>query len=362
MSSSLSQQDIQKISQKILKGQFEFDEPLDDVQEVLRQHECWKPYVQLLEFKVKSEISLIESQTELIRVLYHDYDHKAEAIKNCKALITKEKFSFAAFQSHILTRLNLSEFETVALLEDLVSCFPKKEQVNVWEFISIIVEKKFHDEKKLASVYKSLLALDPRNLLALRYFKSAYSVAEEWTEVVNVLQSIMENSTHESEKVRCSFELASVYLYHLDLPEKCIETIQQYCKGGKLDASALEYEAFSRLENWSGCINVLRECFDKSTDVDEQVVLLFKTSKLYSRFGDYKQAKQVLQQALALGRNLWEIWEELVHIAIIEKDWHGLLYLLESLEKESDLEREELFHGIIKKLKTSIDLQEKTHN
>ncbi len=104
------------------------------------------------------------------------------------------------------------------------------------------------------------MQLDPLNIKALRYFKLLFTQNYEWEKVVTMLRNLLTASKHARDVFRVGQELAAVLLYQLDRPQEAIDVVTKYCEGSPLDTSTISYDAYQRLNDWQGCLRILREC------------------------------------------------------------------------------------------------------
>ena len=94
------------------------------------------------------------------------------------------------------------------------------------EYLCFIYEKKMFNENRLNTSYVRLLEMDPSNIKALKYFKVLYGENQKWHKVSEVLEKLYESSKHPTDKYKFALELASIFVYQLDEPEKAISIIE----------------------------------------------------------------------------------------------------------------------------------------
>lgn len=349
---------VKQMVGQVMSGESLAREESQNYKSVFRAYECWKPYIKLLEDSLqRSNNDDLENEfVDLIYAFFRFYYDFNAAVKYSKDYLSKLKPEFETFRVRLLDQLDLADIEKTEYLKTLAGFFARQEQVKCLEYISTIFEKKLHDEKQLSGTYKKILSLEPKNLRSLRFFKTVYMQNEEWDQVADVLLKIIAASPHASEKYRVAHELSGVYLYQLDQPKKAIETLEMYCQNSPLDKSSLLYEAYAKGEQWDKCIDVLEKLLISLNDEQKKPFIFYRLGLLVARTGNLDKAREYLQKANEMAPQLWEPMEELIHVAILQKNWSELLVLLsELIDKVKNAGQKKLLEGLYEQLQDGIE-------
>ena len=347
--------EVQHWVRTAVAGEFDKSE-CPGMMKTLREYECWIPYEKVLRSLTKETDSeqRFFYYLELIRFYcLHmvDIDLAANVAREYLAV---RPLSFEEFRREVISRIELSDRAQVEFIDGVLPSFSKEEQVSSLEFVSFLLEKKLHDERRLLAVFKKLLSLDPSNSKALRFFKDFHAQHEEWELVADYLTRLCGAVEHKSEKYRYAHELAGVSLYNLDSPAKCLEVLKQRCSDSPLDSSTLLFEAYRRSEDWQGCMSVLDRSMPTGNP-SQDAARHYRIAQYASKIGDLEKAKNSLVLARNLSSEFWEPVEELVHIAILQKDWQSLLTLTWEVSEKTSSEQlsarvlslhEQLQHGL----------------
>lgn len=303
--------------------------------QTLEAYECWAPFFRLLKAKIGTPQRRERGDyIRMARVYYLYLEDEASAGDICHQMIRDLNIPFVEFRDEISPQIIASEdFTAEAQLFDAIlpSLGSRDDTIACLERLCLIYEKKKYDEVQLNQTYEKLVSLDPANLKALRYFKVIYTQNHEWPKVVRVLRQLYENSTHLNDRYRIAQELATVYLYQLDEPQAAIEVVESLCQGSPLDTTTIHYEAFYRLQNWQGCLQVLERYLAKLDSAYDQGIVFYKLGELEQMLGRPSGAAQRYRQSLRLAPTLLESMERLIELAIDQKDWESVLKLLGQL-------------------------------
>jgi tetratricopeptide (TPR) repeat protein len=299
-----------------------------EVLDVLEAHECWTSWFAAVarHIKAKPEVSL-EDYIRVIRVniLYlEDVDAGAVASKD---LVHSKKMNYEDFRRLVLDKvLESEEYKSEGiLLMGVLDVFTQREdQIAVMERLCFIFEKKAHNEALLHKFYERLRKTHPENAKALRYFRNLYSQSQDWPAVIEVLKKLLDSAKHKQEVFRYAQELAAVYLYQVGDCREAIRYIEQFCAGSTLDTSTIHYEAYYRLENYEGCLQVLRSALLAVEDPAIRAIVHFRIASMFEQVNNPKLAYENFQKAIELDGNFYEAIEGLISNSIKLKNWDGV--------------------------------------
>jgi tetratricopeptide (TPR) repeat protein len=293
--------------------------------DVLEAHECWTPWFSAVAKHIKNKPDAsLEDYIRMIRVnvLYLE-DVEAGAAAS-KELVVAKKMSYEDFRRLVLDKVLESEeykTEAVLIVGVLESLTKREDQIAAMERLCFIYEKKAHNEPMLHNFYERLRKVQPENAKALRYFRNLYSQSQNWPAVIEILNKLLDSAKHKQEVFRYAQELAAVFLYQLGDCKKAIRYIEEYCAGSTLDTSTIHYEAYFRLEDYEGCIQVLRAAFNEVELPETRAIIQYRIASMYERLNDTKSAYESFQKALELDDNFFEAIEGLVSTSLKLKNW-----------------------------------------
>lgn len=293
--------------------------------ETFEAHECWGPYFRVLQACLKNPSTRqLADYVRLARVQNLYLEDVFAAAETCATMVTDMKLSYPSFSVDVLPRI--VEFEDFAAEATILSAaserFPTREDhVSCVERLCMLYEKKTHNEALLGKTYEKLLALEPRNVKALRYFKLVYTQNGDWEEVVGVLKTLLSSVTHPQEIFRVAQELAAIYLYQLDMAEESINVLETYCTDSPLDTSTILFDAYQRISNWAGCLKVLRQCLLTIDDDMGRAILHYKIGGLHEQLGELDPAMENFTKAAKLWPQFLDAIEGIVAIGAAKQDW-----------------------------------------
>lgn len=293
--------------------------------DVLEAHECWNQWFASVARHCKSrpEESL-DDYIRMIRVNILYLEDVEAAAAASKDLVSSKKMSYEDFRRLILDKVLESEeykTESVLLMGVLDTFSRRDDQIAAMERLCFIFEKKAHSESLLHKFYERLRNTQPENAKALRYFRNLYSQSQDWISVIDVLKKLLDSAKHKQEVFRYGQELAAVNLYQLGDCKAAIHCIEKYCAGSTLDTSTIHYEAYYRLENFEGCLQVLRSALRSVEEPATQAIIHFRMATLYERIGNIKLAHENFKKALDLDNSFFEAIEGLISASIKLANW-----------------------------------------
>ena len=311
--------------------------------DVFEQYECWTPFFKILKKNLESTATRqLADYVRLARIQNLYLEDVFAAAETCAAMVTDLKVGYLRFTEEVLLRvIEFEDFPAEAtLLSAVCDRFPsKKDVVACLERLCNLYEKKTHNESQLSRTYEQLLATDPRNVKALRYFKLAFTQNNEWEEVVGILRTLLSCVSHPQELFRVAQELAAIYLYQLDMADEAIHVLETHCEGSPLDTSTIMFDAYQRLSNWSGCLKVLRQCLLNVDDDLSRAILHLKIASLHEQLGDLDAALDDFQKSAKLWPTLLDAIEGIITIAAAKKDWALIQTWLKVLQEQVHDER-----------------------
>jgi tetratricopeptide (TPR) repeat protein len=312
-----------------------------DQLQYLVDYECWS-IVELLIDRVlptteESELPVI---VHAIRAEAKLHDNPNRAALLGQKLIQLLKMNFFEFQTKILREIdeNIDPLLESQILELCYQNFIQKNcQVSALERLAHLYEKRIFNDQKLHEICEKIIKIDKNNLRALKYFKIIYSQSNNWAAVVEILNLLIDSTEGSQGQFRFAQELAGVYLYQLDQPEKSLSVLDEYCQGSHLDTSTIKIDAYQRLGKWKSCIEVIRECMLRVDSDSARSVLQFKIAQMEERMGNTTSSVQSYDQAIEIFPRFFEAYEEKIQLLKELKDWKAIAETLNALNKATTL-------------------------
>ncbi len=316
------------------------EESLEETLQLLLDHECWNLYFKILEPLIdnpkRRTLPLYIKAAKAYSVHLEDIQ---KAAKICAKLMKDLRLSYGEFREKVLHAvIGELDFDHEALI--LQAILPrlksKEDTVACLERLCLIYEKKKYDEDQLNKSYEKLYDLDPSNMKALRYFKVVYTQTNQWEKVVQILQNLYHSAKHINDKFRSGQELAAVYLYQLDQPMNAIEAIEKYCADSPLNTFTIHYEAYYRMQNWEGCLRVLRSYLKKVDGGLNRAIIHLKMGELEEQMKRTVEAENSFLQCLDLAPKMLEPLENLIEMNIDAQKWDKVLFFMNKLHDSVD--------------------------
>ncbi|MCX6130913.1 MAG: hypothetical protein NTX25_17880 [Proteobacteria bacterium] len=321
--------DIGELVFQLKKGAVIPEPSFDSVLEKLQDYECWSLYFRLLENQIDNpKKRQLHHYVRTAKAYTTHLEDVHKAAKICVKLLKDLRMSYGEFREKALTSIiaeNEYESESIILQNILPRLRTREDSVACLERMCLIYEKKKYDEVQLNRCYERLIDLEPSNLKALRYFKIVYTQNNQWEKVVQVLQSLFQNAKHINDSFRSAQELAAVYLYQLDQAQNAVDTLEKYCSDSPLNTFTIHYEAYFRLQNWEGCLRVLRGFLKKGEGVVNKAVIYFKIGELEEHLRRPQEAENNYLKCLELAPRMLEPLENMVVMHLNAHRWDKVL-------------------------------------
>jgi len=335
-------------------------EQQDALLDLLEYWEAWSPYFRVLKrMLLDTKRRRSDDYLRLARAQNRLLEDINSAAETCRHLVTEMALPWSRMRDEVLPRVvEAGDFATEArILEAVCPQFrDATDNVECLERLCFLYEKKVHNETRLATSYERLLAADPLNMKALRYFKLVYAQCNEWNEVVSILRKIMSRVKRPQELFRAAQELAGVYLYQLDQADRAVRVLQEHCADSPLDTSTIAYDAYQRLGDADGCLRVLRQCVLTVNDDVSRAILHFKMGVLHEQLGQRDPAYDCFLKASRLWTTFLDPVEGAISISIARKDWPAVLqHIADMSDRVQDGELASQLRQAAQRLETGLE-------
>ncbi|MBK8251487.1 MAG: tetratricopeptide repeat protein [Polyangiaceae bacterium] len=226
-----------------------------------------------------------------------------------------------AIDSLIKLYLNLSRWS------DLLGVYSRKadlvgdpdEKKGIYYQIGAVYERELQDVPRAIDTYQRVLELDPVDLQALGRLDVLYQMAQNWAELLSVLQQEAELASDPMEAISYQYRIAELYEKRLDDTTRAIELYRDLLsqmpdheptlaalegiKDGQRDAlgAALVLEPiYDAAGEWARLVSVLEVQVRAAEDAYQKVELLHRIARLHEEMlGDHASAFQTYARAVA---------------------------------------------------------------
>ena len=302
----------------------------------LESNECWQPLCRYLDQALAAGgQNLLVHYCRFIRLRLNYFNDIPAAQALTADLIRRCRIDFSTLRDVLLNDHAIPDLEAhheAALLDAASEAFSATaERVRVLEKLAAVYEKRLFNEEKLQQVFDRLIQLDPDNIKALRYFKLAFSQANDWEQVARVLKRLIDVAQTRQEKFRLAHDLAHTLVYHLNKPRDAILVLERHCRESPLDVSQIEYDAAHRMGDLDRCIQVLQSALRSVRDDAGKAIIQFRMADLFRRSGKIHESEKTLRESLATWRVFLDPFEPLIQMQIASNNWDQVAATLQSL-------------------------------
>ena len=307
-----------------------------EAQQLLTEHECWLPLFQLLDNKLKDnsqdalEIYLHKIEIEIKYLGEHE-----RVAKQAKAIVKRFGVDFAWFRLKVLSVIEGNWHLEADVLKAVCMDFrTQPDRVKCMEKLCSIYEKKIPDEQLLQKHYRDLIKIDPKNILALKYYKMLHSQNFDWERVIDALRKIMRWGNL-SDAYRSAQELAAVHLYSKNDPQEALRIMKKHCADSPLDKSTILYDIYSRLGNDRECVRILKQKLIAARQATAQAQLHVRIASLQEKRNRLDAALREYEHAFEKDPSQIEVVEKIIHVCLLRDDLPGVLNWLRKLENRA---------------------------
>lgn len=282
-------------------------EEQDDLIGALLDYECYAQVASLLSWRAQQPIRGSEGALAdyclLMRIQFEGLESFQGFCSVAETAIKRLNLPFSTVRLNIAEEiLGPEQFELHALLYQSVAGAMRevKQQVLLLSRLALILEKKLYREADAEPIYRSILKLEPHNIKALRFFRLWYGQGGEWDKAARQLQHLIKAYRNPHEKHRAAHELAQIYLYNLNQPEKARHVLLTDCKDSRLDTRQTLVEALERLGAFEELLECLNEMELATDQNDERAAINLKRGMTFVRLGDLAGSVRALQDSVRI--------------------------------------------------------------
>lgn len=271
----------------------------------LLDYECYAQVASVLSWRAKQPSrgadGALADYCLMMRIQFEGLESFQGFCSVAEEAIKRFKLPFSTVRLNIAEEiLGPEQFELQArLYQSVAGAMPGvRQQVLLLLRLALILEKKLYRETDAEPVYRSILKLDPHNIKALRFFRLWYGQSGEWDKAARQLQRLIKAYQNPHEKHRAAHELAQIYLYNLNQPEKARQVILTECTDSRLDTRQTLVEALERLGALEELLEYLNEMELATDQNDERAAISLKRGMTYVRLGDLESSVRALRDSV----------------------------------------------------------------
>ncbi len=242
--------------------------------------------------------------------------------------------------------------------EDLLGVYQKKvdlvldidEKKLIYYQVGAVHERELSDVARAIDTYQKVLELDPDDLTALGRLDVLYQTAENWQELLSILQHEAELTQDPAEAVSFQYRIAELYEKHLGDVERAVElyrdilnilpdhaptlTALEGIKNGErapLAAAGVLEPVYDAMGEWQRLVSVLEVQVRFADDPYAKVDLLHRVARLYEEnLGDHASAFDTYARAVSVDSQNEESLSSLERLANLIERWPAVAQIYDA--------------------------------
>ena len=242
--------------------------------------------------------------------------------------------------------------------EDLLGVYGKKvdlvidteEKKLIFYQVGAVHERELSDVGRAIDTYQKVLELDPDDLTALGRLDVLYQTAENWPELLSVLQHESELTQDAAEAVGFQYRIAELFEKHLSDVERAVELYRDILniqpdhqptlaalegiKNGErapLAAAAVLEPVYDAMGEWLRLVSVLEVQVRFADDAYAKVELLHRVARLFEEsLGDLPSAFSTYARAVQVDSQNEESLASLERLANLIERWPAVAELYDA--------------------------------
>jgi tetratricopeptide (TPR) repeat protein len=194
----------------------------------------------------------------------------------------------------------------------------------------------FNDVDKAIQQYEEVLAVEPRNLAALRGVEPLYQVTERWQELPRVLEAQLEAVQTEKERIAILGKLARLFEVEFVKPDKAAERLEQVIEIDPNHVEALTglERLYRALQRWDDVVSAYERHVAATSDRSTKARLFKALGDVYANeVRDNERAIDTYQNVIGLDENDAEALDALARLYEKTGDHASAIDTLERLTR-----------------------------
>jgi tetratricopeptide (TPR) repeat protein len=285
----------------ILQAQPSDPDALHSYAEHFRQRGAWRELADVLEFALNHEISTGAAVSELLPRLEEVAVIAETKLGDIDRALTVWRRMFKLDPSYqrareackrILQKAGRWEEMATVLVEDAAASEPDA-RADILRRLARLYLDKLNAPERAAAVYRDVLALDVKDVVALRAVVEAYEKAEQWAELAALLRNQVELTTVDAEKLNLLRRLLGLYEERLSDLQSAAWAAAQILKllPGDRDALVRVESIFERMNDKPRLVKMLEYHLRYAAAGEEKLGLVRRIADLLqNQLGDFDRA------------------------------------------------------------------------
>lgn len=310
-------------------------EILPALEKLYRGQELWNDLIEVLEARIAltgDTRVIFEMKSEIAQVYDKHLDMPEQAVEAYKHILNFDPGNRNALQALEKLYTSLERWESLleVLTKEIELSSKVEDKVNLHYRMSIVWEEELHDNAMAIVHLKKILEQDRWNLAALKGLERLYRLAEDWTQLIDVLERHLKAIDDLEQMAALYYEIGSIYEQYLGDTNRAVTYYQRVLDSDPFYQPALSslgrlYEAAG---NWAKCIEMMQREARVVNDPNQLVEVYFRIGKLYEeRLVQIDRAKESYRQALDFQPAYLPAIRSLKVIHFLQRDWENVIKL-----------------------------------
>jgi len=309
---------------------------LDLLETYMRSTGNWRRLIDFLSLRktlVEDSLDQLVILKEIARIYEEELEDIQASFENYRIAI-----ALSPEDEDVLTHLlTLSEqlvnFEELFLVLDAEtkSMDESPQQVQMWRIQATIARDKLDDSSTAIEYFRRVMDRESDDLETVEALASLYRDAEQWQELVDVLEIHSQLVVDAELKKGLFLEMGAIYYGYLEQPERAIAAYEEILNLDMDDLTALGNleNLYGETERWEELEQVLQRRAIGAEDDDERQGLLLRRSEVLDiHLERLDEAHQVLGELFSTNREDMGLVLRLEELHEKREDWLSLLEIL----------------------------------
>lgn len=319
-------------------------EILPALEKLYRGQELWNDLIEVLEARISltgDTRVIFEMKSEIAQVYDKHLDMPERAVEAYQHILNFDANNRNALQALEKLYTSLERWESLleVLTKEIELSSKVEDKVNLHYRMGIVWEEELHDNAMAVVHLKKILELDRWNLPALKGLERLYRAAQEWTQLIDVLERHLKAIDDLEQMAGLYYEIGSIYEQYMADTNRAITYYQRVLDADPFYQPALAslgrlYEAAG---NWAKCIEMMQREARVQNDPNQLVEVYFRIGKLYEeRLVQIDRAKESYRQALEFQPAYLPAIRSLKVIHFLQRDWENVIKLAMQEERYTE--------------------------
>jgi tetratricopeptide (TPR) repeat protein len=305
----------------------------------LEIYECYHQAIQLIQWRIKNykNSKRLFDIIWIFRIYYFGIQNFESFLESVEKFVKEFKITFSLIRMHVADDIiGTSNYPRRArLFETLLNSLHNQDDKELClEFLGHIYSKKLHQEDKAIEAFHKILEIKDKNLKALNFFKM-YCLKNNYPQnAAEHLNNYLEACPNALEKQRAAHELAQIYLYNLNEPEKAKYFLLEYCANLPINILEDLFESLEKLKEYDFLLKYIESHSVLKELINDSPPIQYRIGLVHMKVGNIPKAIEYFKTASSYSHNSLLPWEGLIMAAIEDKNTPLLKETLENLKSK----------------------------